>query len=422
MYTCELCNYSTDQLKLYKRHLGRKSHKIKVCENEYPPIDIDFLYRIYVEENYNDSVKLLEIHNKCGGGAYSDWSPLYVYLDGIEYKCRGLVDRKVLEGILYVLYGGNVSNYKSSRLICRDGNIEYSIRRDKEVSSIMEYIDGDEYGIKKDVEKYVGDRLGSLADFKKRYIYHWKEVGPKIECNVDGYVSNADILLANLKKAKYNEVVSLSKKKDRICDEIKEVELDIKSLMITMGDILEISRLHDEYNRDVSIYNKELRRYRNSTGSDQSIDSTISEDGRYLLELKRKIYRSRYIPDEYSMMKSRYNLLENLKIYIQTKERDVIVVDQHMKNESAIVQGKLVPEEWLNMGVYKESVLESVSNIVDTYKEYIGTQYNIEYNNWLLSRCMCGEGFQMVVVDQKEKLLEIPDNIMVVISDEIDMC
>ena len=433
MYTCSLCSYSTDQHKLYNRHIGRRRHKEMVLRTDYPPINIDFLFKLYVDYNYNDSVKLVEIHNECGGTIRCNWCPLEIVIDDERYKCKGSYGMWLLDALLYVLYGDPMDYTKSCELKCRYGSLVYVIKRDSKTKSIMEYVDGEEYPISKGVDEQVEYMVGGLDDFKKKYIYYWKAVAPSIEVDVDGYIESVESRLVYAKEVKYKEVLELTKKMEGVDSEIKSIELDIASLHVSKEDMFEVDRQYHDYNRMVDKYNIELVKYRNTNHSISSIDSNVSEDGRYLLDLKKKIYGVRYIPDEYNMMKSRYNLLDNLRMSIQSKVGEKLVLVNKIDYERDIVQGRLVPEEWLNMEIYKECLKLDVDTIVDTYIEYIGINYkreleytngkwcgdglSSEYCNWLISRCMSGEGFQIVITNDK---LDDIDGLVVINADKID--
>lgn len=386
--------------------------------NKYPPINIDYLLKWYVEENYNESEKLVDIHNRCGGGLKSSWCPVELIMGDKRYLFTGEIHgMDVVGGLLYVLYGRPTDFTKRCELKCRYGNLVYRLIRDSKSASIVECIDGLEYPIKKDIDNYVEYMLGTIEVFKHRYIYYWKSGCPTIDINIDSYIDNVDNVLKSAKAEQYNKVVGLTTEMDDIDSEIGSTELDINSLVVSNVDRLEIERLYHEYNRMVYRYNRELKTYRKANSSMSSLDSTVSDGGRNLLDLKKKIYRLRYVPDEYSMIKNRCSLLDNLRMHIQCKKGELSVLSNKMEYERNIVGGKLVPEDWLNMDIYKECIAMDSESIIDTYIEHIRAKYKIEveyrcnkwesenrttdYCNWLVSRCMIGDGFQLVVVDSQ---------------------
>ena len=151
-----------------------------------------------------------------------------------------------------------------------------------------------------------------------------------------------------------------------------------------------------------------------------SLDSSISEqETKHFLDKRKKVRNLRYIPDEYYMIKSRKELLDNLNRYLENKRHEGMMLDVKIDNERNIVQNRLVPEEWLNIEVYKECLGMDIENIRETYIEYIGLKYKKElyydngswssdtidesYCNWLVSRCMQGDTFQIVLLDKKDK-------------------
>ena len=78
------------------------------------------------------------------------------------------------------------------------------------------------------------------------------------------------------------------------------------------------------------------------------------------------------------MMNSRYTLLDNLKTSIQNKLCEKVVLSTKLEYEREIVNGNLVPDDWLNIDIYKECISLDVESIADTYIEYIGINYKKE--------------------------------------------
>ena len=249
MYVCELCKYSTDTKQLYHRHLHRTCHIQQTQSLEYSNIDLDFLLENYVEQNYDDGNGVIEIHNLCKKKENIEWYPIEIYIGNERNVFSELGNKRVLESLLYVLYGKSFENNEPCKLKCKMGELVIQINRSQEKTELMEYIDGEYYPMLKKVDEYVVSKLGNIDDFRKKYIYNWKEIGPRIELDVDRYIENANELLERYKKEKYDNLVVKVKEREKLDKEIEECVLDIESLHITPEEINIIEKEYTNYKK-----------------------------------------------------------------------------------------------------------------------------------------------------------------------------